>query len=147
MPPPTSGIPPNPALLGPQHTLVSDYRGCQITEVVGLQRLSDYRGCQITEVVRLQRLSDYRGCQITEVVRLQRMSDYRGCQIILCFLVQSDMVIVLPNIVGLDRILDYLRWWTTEVHCMPNAYFSGNTIRGKLIKIRSTKVSGLIWSK
>ena len=25
-----------------------DYRGCQITEVVGLQRLSDYRGCWIT---------------------------------------------------------------------------------------------------
>ena len=44
----------------------------QIRENVGLQRhriteASDYRGCQITEAVRLQRLSDYRGCQITEV--------------------------------------------------------------------------------
>ena len=85
--------------------------------------MPDYRGCQITEVVRLQRLSDYRGCRIIkgflvqsnmipvpqDMVRLKRMSDYRGCQIIQCFLVQSNMVIVSHEMVRLERC------WIIEV--------------------------------
>ena len=105
---------------------LSDYRGCQITEVVRLQRLSDYRGCQITEVVRLQRTSDYRGRQITEVVRLQRLSDYRGCRITEDVRLQrlSDYPVSLSTVKHGDcpsesgqirENVGLLRCWITEV--------------------------------
>ena len=35
------------------------------------------------------------------------MSDYRGCRIIQCFLVQSNMVTLPHNVVGLERMSDY----------------------------------------
>ena len=45
------------------------------------------------------------------------MSDYRGCRIIQCFLVQSNMVSVPHNMVGLERILDYKGVGLQRFHC------------------------------
>ena len=46
------------------------------------------------------------------------MSDYRGCRIIQCFLVQSNMVSVSHNMVGLERMLDYRGVGLQRFHCM-----------------------------
>ena len=45
------------------------------------------------------------------------MSDYRGCRIIQCFLVQSNMVSVSQNMVGLERMLDYRGVGLQRFHC------------------------------
>ena len=46
------------------------------------------------------------------------MSDYRGCWIIQCFLVQSNMVTVPHNMVGLERMLDYRGVRLQRFHCI-----------------------------
>ena len=46
------------------------------------------------------------------------MSDYRDCQIIQCFLVQSNMVTVPHNMVGLERMLDYRGVGLQRFHCI-----------------------------
>ena len=46
------------------------------------------------------------------------MSDYRVCWIIQCFLVQSNMVTVPHNMVGLERMLDYRGVGLERFHCI-----------------------------
>ena len=55
------------------------------------------------------------------------MSDYRGCRIIQCFLVQSNMVTVPHNMVGLERMLDYRGVGLQRLHCIECLRYNAGT--------------------